>query len=168
MKKLDRLTEASPAVRENREKINEIIKILGKRGSFTPPDPKQVEDYARFYATQKPGINSNIDGEKFCDSYAKKGWMIGKSKMRDWKAAVRLCVRDGWAQRIPSDIARDTKKLRDKAYADAQEQRIREDFTGRILNKNITKAQLDKFCRDRPDVAWLVFELRPDIYENAK
>ena len=32
---------------------------------------------------------NNVDPEKFYDFYSAKGWMIGKNKMRDWKAAVR-------------------------------------------------------------------------------
>ena len=33
--------------------------------------------------------NNNIDPAEFCDFYQSKGWMIGKNKMKDWKAAVR-------------------------------------------------------------------------------
>ena len=33
--------------------------------------------------------NNNIDPEAFYDFYESKDWMIGKSKMKDWKAAVR-------------------------------------------------------------------------------
>ncbi len=168
MKKLDRLTEASPAVRENRDKINEIIKILGKRGSFTPPTPRQVEDYARQYATEKKGVNGNIDGEKFCDFYKSKGWMIGKSKMKNWKAAVSRCVRDGWAQKIPSDIARDRKKLRDRAYATAQEQRMRHDYTDWILCKGTTKAQLKAKIKAYPPLRMLAYELRPELMGVTK
>ena len=30
-----------------------------------------------------------VDPGRFIDFYAAKGWIIGKTKMRDWKAAVR-------------------------------------------------------------------------------
>lgn len=33
--------------------------------------------------------HNNVDPEKFIDFYSAKGWMIGKNKMKDWKAAVR-------------------------------------------------------------------------------
>jgi len=33
--------------------------------------------------------NNGIDSEHFHDFYSSKGWMIGKNKMKDWKAAVR-------------------------------------------------------------------------------
>ena len=31
----------------------------------------------------------NIDAQRFLDFYDSKGWMIGKNKMKDWKAAAR-------------------------------------------------------------------------------
>lgn len=33
--------------------------------------------------------NNGIDADKWFDFYSSKGWMIGKNKMKDWKAAVR-------------------------------------------------------------------------------
>lgn len=30
-----------------------------------------------------------IDANRFVDFYESKGWMVGQSKMKDWKAAVR-------------------------------------------------------------------------------
>ena len=33
--------------------------------------------------------NNNINAQSFFDFYQSKGWMIGKNKMKDWKAAVR-------------------------------------------------------------------------------
>ena len=30
-----------------------------------------------------------IDAQQFIDFYEAKGWMIGKNKMKDWRAAVR-------------------------------------------------------------------------------
>ena len=54
---------------------------------FVRPTPQEVEDYARTidYPT--------LDGEQFCDHYASKGYMIGKSPMKDWKACVRTWKR---------------------------------------------------------------------------
>lgn len=53
---------------------------------FVPPTPEEVNTYCR-------ERNNGIDGKEFCDFYASKGWMIGKSKMKDWKAAVRTWER---------------------------------------------------------------------------
>ena len=39
-------------------------------------------------------FGNGIDAQAFVDFYASKGWMIGKNKMKDWKAAVRTWERD--------------------------------------------------------------------------
>lgn len=58
-----------------------------KRASpFKPPSHVEVQMYC-----QEKGYN--IDAENFCDFYEAKGWMIGKNKMKDWKAAVRNWVK---------------------------------------------------------------------------
>ena len=31
----------------------------------------------------------NVDERRFIDFYESKGWMVGKNKMKDWRAAVR-------------------------------------------------------------------------------
>lgn len=49
---------------------------------FTPPDCEQVSRYCQ----QR---HNGIDPEEFVDYYTAKDWMIGNSKMQDWKAAVR-------------------------------------------------------------------------------
>lgn len=54
---------------------------------FAPPTVNDVKDYA-----WENGYK--IDAERFVDFYTSKGWMVGKSKMKDWKAAVR-----NWAAR---------------------------------------------------------------------
>jgi hypothetical protein len=52
------------------------------KGRFTPPSFDEVTDYCR----QR---NNDVDPQGFIDFYESKGWMIGKNKMKDWKAAVR-------------------------------------------------------------------------------
>jgi hypothetical protein len=65
--------------------INKNVKNeKNKKGdrAFAPPTPQEVSDYC----TER---KNGIDPQRFLDFYASKGWMIGKNKMRDWKAAVR-------------------------------------------------------------------------------
>lgn len=58
-----------------------------KRSSrFTPPSPDEVQRYC-------DERHNGIVGSEFCDFYASKGWMIGKAKMKDWKAAIRTWER---------------------------------------------------------------------------
>jgi hypothetical protein len=58
---------------------------------FTPPSPQDVKEYAA-----EKGYS--LDAERFCDFYTSKNWFVGKTKMKDWKAAVRNWVRrqDDW------------------------------------------------------------------------
>jgi hypothetical protein len=55
------------------------------------PTPREVESYGLT-------IQYKIDGEAFCDYYESKGWLIGKSPMVDWKAAVRTWKRRNTAK----------------------------------------------------------------------
>lgn len=57
------------------------------RVRFSPPTPGDVDAYAK-----ERGID--IDAERFCDFYASKGWRVGSSPMKDWRAAAR-----NWAAR---------------------------------------------------------------------
>ncbi len=49
---------------------------------FTPPTVDDVRDYC-----QERG--NAVDPQRFVDYYTSNGWMVGKNKMKDWKAAVR-------------------------------------------------------------------------------
>lgn len=49
---------------------------------FVPPTVDEV----RAYCLER---KNNVDPESFVSFYESKGWMIGKNKMKDWKAAVR-------------------------------------------------------------------------------
>lgn len=53
-----------------------------KRKVFVPPSVEEVHEYCCERM-------NNVDAEAFVDFYASKGWMVGKNKMKDWKAAVR-------------------------------------------------------------------------------
>lgn len=58
----------------------------GKRDTraarFTPPT---VDDVAA-YVSEK---GYHVNAERFVSFYQQKGWMVGKNRMKDWKAAVR-------------------------------------------------------------------------------
>ena len=49
---------------------------------FAPPTPEEVKQYCL-------ERNNRVDYQRFIDFYESKGWMIGKNKMKDWRAAVR-------------------------------------------------------------------------------
>lgn len=49
---------------------------------FSPPSLDEVQSYIS-------ERGSAVDAQQFVDFYASKGWMVGKNRMKDWKAAVR-------------------------------------------------------------------------------
>lgn len=51
---------------------------------FSEPSKQDVWSYMF-----EIGKGSEIEAEKFVDFYQSKGWLVGKVKMKDWKAAVR-------------------------------------------------------------------------------
>ena len=71
--------------KDNNTSINNtsIIKEkIKKRKNFIVPTIIEIEDYCRLRGNQ-------INAEQFYDFYQSKGWMVGKTKMKDWKAAIR-------------------------------------------------------------------------------
>ena len=61
-----------------------------KSNRFTPPS---VED-VRTYCIER---GNNIDPDKFVDYYTGNGWMVGRNKMKDWKATVRSWERNNYS-----------------------------------------------------------------------
>ena len=53
-----------------------------KEKKFKKPTLEEVKEYCK-------ERNNNIDSQRFIDFYESKDWMIGKNKMKDWKAAIR-------------------------------------------------------------------------------
>lgn len=51
------------------------------RSRFVPPTVNEVSEYCK-----EKGYS--VDTERFVNYYTSNGWMVGKNKMKDWKAAV--------------------------------------------------------------------------------
>lgn len=56
---------------------------------FVPPSVDDVRQYA-----SEAGLT--IDAKTFVDFYSSKGWLVGRSAMKDWRAAARNADRGGW------------------------------------------------------------------------
>ena len=54
-----------------------------------PPTAQEVMDYCQ-------ERSNSVDAVKFVDYYTARGWLIGKNKMKDWRAAVRMWERSGY------------------------------------------------------------------------
>lgn len=123
-----------PEVRENpplKETENEL-KI--KREIFIPPTVEQV---AAYIAER----GSHVDAEDFVDFYTSKGWMVGKNKMKDWKACVRT-----WERQSKKEVRNETSKP-------ASKQDLHREATHRI-QRGLQQALLDDgfFGADEADV----------------
>ena len=68
--------------------INNTLSNKGK-AKFQKPSLEEI----RLYCQER---NNSVEPEKFFNFYESKGWVVGKSPMKDWKAAVRT-----WEQRRP-------------------------------------------------------------------
>ena len=77
-------------VKDNNTSINNTSinkeKIYIKK-NFIKPTLEEVKQYCE-------ERNNGIDAEYFIDFYESKGWNIGKTKMKDWKATIRTWERN--------------------------------------------------------------------------
>ena len=81
-------TRTKEKEKEGKEELpNGSSKKAAHRAAFRPPSVEEVVAYAT-------EANLALDANRFCDYYASKGWLVGKARMKDWKAAAR-----NWAAR---------------------------------------------------------------------
>ena len=83
-KDIDRIELGEGSIGESDEDINVPTKPTKR---FVPPTVDEVRAYCK-------ERGNGVDPQRFVDYYSSNGWMVGKSKMKDWKAAVRT-----WEQR---------------------------------------------------------------------
>ena len=70
--------------RLSQDSVGEVIEEAEPptRKRFVPPTVDEVRDYCY-------DRGNAVDPQRFVDYYTSNGWMVGKNKMKDWKAAVR-------------------------------------------------------------------------------
>lgn len=79
------------------EKEIDIVKsVKPTRKRFIPPTIEEVQAYCQ-------ERQNDVDAEKFINHYTSNGWMVGKNKMQDWKAAVRTWERNGYDKK-PAEV----------------------------------------------------------------
>ena len=82
----DQQTDQQQYKKDKKDK-NNIILLSKNKERFTPPTADDIRTYCEeigFYG---------FDAELFIDYYESRGWMIGKNKMKSWKAAVRTWIK---------------------------------------------------------------------------
>ena len=80
-----------------------------KAKRFTPPTLEEVTAYCL-------ERGNNVDPQHFIDYYTSNGWLVGKNKMKDWKAAVRTWERNGYSSNRPSKPKNQTAQELDDFY----------------------------------------------------
>ena len=92
---------AANADKSSKDKDKDKDKDDDKKGNgarearFTPPSVEEVAAYCR-------ERGNGVDASRFVDFYSSKGWMVGKTKMKDWQAAVRNWERNSDAKATPA------------------------------------------------------------------
>lgn len=88
--------------------IKEKIDKKEKLTLFHPPSIEEVTSYCK-------ERNNRVDPQQFIDFYTTKGWMVGKNKMKDWKACVRT-----WERRDakPTHIKYEQRNYTDEEMAE--------------------------------------------------
>ena len=61
---------------------NYVVNVNVNNKKFIKPKLEEIKEYCK-------ERNNNVDAERFYNFYESKGWMVGKNKMKDWKASVR-------------------------------------------------------------------------------
>ena len=90
---------------DNVNNNDNIKENIIKEKNFKKPTFEEVKEYCN-------ERNNDIDAQRFIDFYESKNWMIGKNKMKDWKACVRT-----WEQKnkqeeqvLPNWVDKEIKK----------------------------------------------------------
>jgi predicted phage replisome organizer len=102
--------------REDKNREDKNREEEPKRKRFAAPTVDEVDGYAK-----EKGY-TGFCAERFVDYYESKGWVVGKSPMKDWKAAVR-----GWA-------SRDRSGKPNNPALDYQQREYKADNSGKVLN----------------------------------
>lgn len=101
----------------NKEK--DIYKYISKKKVFSKPTLQEIINYCN-------ERNNNVDANRFYDFYESKDWMVGKNKMKDWKACVRT-----WEQRnketTPSWFG---KEIKERERTEDEERELQELIRG--------------------------------------
>lgn len=97
-------TEANGSKRKEtktKTKTNNSPTNVGRVSSAQRFIPPTLEEVSAYVAER----GSNVDPQGFIDFYAAKGWMIGKTPMKDWKAACRNAEKwERWGNRPPKPM----------------------------------------------------------------
>lgn len=80
----------------NEDVIEDRNTIVNDNGTNIPPDLDSVRAYCQ-------SRKNSVDPEQFVNYYETRGWMAGKSKMRNWQSAVRTWEKNAGSYQANAD-----------------------------------------------------------------
>ena len=88
----NRLEENRLDIYATEEMVSTVVeesnqKEKASRIKFSKPTYQELYDYSR-------SIGYQLDCQRFLDHYESNGWMVGRTGMKDWKAAVRTWLKN--------------------------------------------------------------------------
>ena len=98
--------ETATQVRLGKDRLGKVSEDSAQTTQrFVAPSVSEVKQYI-----EEKGYH--VDAEQFVDFYDSKGWMVGKNKMKDWKASVRT-----WEKKVKQEQpAQHTKSFDSDAF----------------------------------------------------
>jgi len=112
----------------NKQECKELKNV--NNNIFIRPSFEEINQYCKERKNQ-------VNPQTFLDHYTGNGWMVGKNKMKDWKAVVRT-----WESRGGNNVVFNTNSLQTRKMDSGQEQslrnadRIREEYEAAIAAAN--------------------------------
>jgi hypothetical protein len=79
----------------NKSISNDIDDSNKRKAKFVKPTIEEI----RCFCEER---NNGIDADEFFNFYESKGWVIGKSPMKDWKACIRTWERNRFKSQRPT------------------------------------------------------------------
>lgn len=123
-KRQSNITKASQKHTNNNVKNDKNINNNNTK-QFTSPDCEQVSKYCQ----QR---HNGIDPEEFVDYYTAKDWMVGKNKMKDWKAAVR-----NWERNQSKMDSKTNDRKKNPAYLSCERNYDFDELEKRLFEKQM-------------------------------
>lgn len=104
--KLDKQLNNKNIDRENSSsaEISPVIKKEKRSSIFQKPTLEQLQEY---FTAEK---STNHEAQKFYLHYESNGWMVGKTKMKNWKAAAKNWITRSSNFTKPNPLSSDTTK----------------------------------------------------------
>jgi hypothetical protein len=110
----------NPPSQKDKEKTTTSSSPKEREKGFRAPKVQEVEEYM----VERGWKAAKTQAQGFIDFYESKGWMIGKNKMKNWKAAVRTWERSGDVERVETPTDPKTARLFEIDWSSQPDERV--------------------------------------------